>query len=100
MGTYHQRASKALAERMTRWEITPTGSKSYKKTEVTAGGVDTRALSSQTMQSKHPGLYCIDQVVDVTGWLGGYNFQWAWAIGFTCAHGLAARGLKTDTKTL
>ncbi len=90
------KALATLAERLTRWEITPTGSEGYKKAEVTAGGVDTRALSSQTMESKQPGLYFIGEVVDVTGWLGGYNFQWAWASGFACAHGLAARGLKVD----
>jgi predicted flavoprotein YhiN len=61
---------------------------------VTAGGVDTKALSSQTMESSQPGLFFIGEVVDVTGWLGGYNFQWAWASGFACANGLAGR-LKT-----
>jgi predicted flavoprotein YhiN len=54
--------------------------------------VDTRELSSQTMESRHPGLYFIGEVVDVTGWLGGYNFQWAWASGFACAHGMAQAG--------
>jgi predicted Rossmann fold flavoprotein len=83
-----------LAERLTRWELTPTGTEGYKKAEVTAGGVDTRALSSQTMESRQSGLYFIGEVVDVTGWLGGYNFQWAWASAFACANGLAAR-LKT-----
>ena len=78
-----------LAERLARWEITPTGTEGYKKAEVTAGGVDTRALSSQTMESSVPGLYFIGEVVDVTGWLGGYNFQWAWASAHACAHGLA-----------
>ena len=58
---------------------------------MTAGGVDTRDLSSQTMESKQPGLYFIGEVVDVTGWLGGYNFQWAWASGHACAQGLAAK---------
>jgi predicted Rossmann fold flavoprotein len=84
------KALAALAERLTRWEITPTGSEGYKKAEVTAGGVDTKALSGQTMESRQPGLYFIGEVVDVTGWLGGYNFQWAWASGFACAQGLAA----------
>jgi predicted Rossmann fold flavoprotein len=77
-----------LAERLSRWEITPTGSESYKKAEVTLGGVDTRDLSSQTMESKQPGLYFIGEVVDVTGWLGGYNFQWAWASGHACAQAI------------
>jgi predicted Rossmann fold flavoprotein len=85
------KALASLAERLTRWDITPTGTEGYKKAEVTAGGVDTRALSSQTMESKQPGLYFIGEVVDVTGWLGGYNFQWAWASGFACAHGIAAK---------
>jgi predicted Rossmann fold flavoprotein len=84
------KALAVLAENLVRWEITPTGSEGYQKAEVTAGGVDTRDLSSQTMESKQPGLYFIGEVVDVTGWLGGYNFQWAWASGFACANGLAA----------
>ncbi|MDP3253987.1 MAG: NAD(P)/FAD-dependent oxidoreductase [Hydrogenophaga sp.] len=78
-----------LAERLSRWEITPTGTEGYKKAEVTLGGVDTRDLSSQTMESKQPGLYFIGEVVDVTGWLGGYNFQWAWASAHACAQALA-----------
>ncbi|MEP6724078.1 MAG: NAD(P)/FAD-dependent oxidoreductase [Variovorax sp.] len=80
------RALNALAERIARWQITPAGTEGYKKAEVTAGGVDTRELSSQTMESKQqPGLYFIGEVVDVTGWLGGYNFQWAWASAQACA---------------
>ena len=81
----------ALAERLSDWQLTPNGSEGYKKAEVTMGGVDTRDVSSQTMESKQPGLYFIGEVVDVTGWLGGYNFQWAWASGFACAQALAAR---------
>lgn len=81
----------ALAQRLADWELTPTGSEGYKKAEVTLGGVDTRDLSSQTMESRQPGLYFIGEVVDVTGWLGGYNFQWAWASGFACAEALADR---------
>ena len=84
------KALKALAEKLSCWELTPTGSEGYKKAEVTAGGVDTRELSSQTMESRQSGLYFIGEVVDVTGWLGGYNFQWAWASGFACAQGLVA----------
>ncbi|MBK6008180.1 NAD(P)/FAD-dependent oxidoreductase [Ramlibacter ginsenosidimutans] len=79
-----------LAARLSAWELVPTGTEGYRKAEVTAGGVDTRELSSQTMESKQPGLYFIGEVVDVTGWLGGYNFQWAWASGFACAQALAA----------
>ncbi len=82
-----------LAERLARWEITPTGSEGYRKAEVTLGGVDTRDLSSQTMESRQSGLYFIGEVVDVTGWLGGYNFQWAWASAHACA--VAISGQKT-----
>ncbi len=71
------------------WSITPDGTEGYAKAEVTAGGVDTRDLSSQTMESKLiPGLHFIGEVVDVTGWLGGYNFQWAWASAMACARAL------------
>ncbi|CAN7547563.1 NAD(P)/FAD-dependent oxidoreductase [Acidovorax sp. Leaf78] len=80
-----------LAEQLARWELTPTGTEGYKKAEVTLGGVDTKALSQQTMECKtQPGLYFIGEVVDVTGWLGGYNFQWAWASGHACAQALKA----------
>jgi len=65
------------------WRITPTGTEGYAKAEVTLGGVDTAELSSQTMEAKKvPGLYVIGEAVDVTGWLGGYNFQWAWSSGW------------------
>lgn len=77
-----------LTERLARWELTPTGTEGYKKAEVTLGGVDTRDLSSQTMESKQPGLYFIGEVMDVTGWLGGYNFQWAWASAHACGQAL------------
>ena len=81
-----------LAERLSHWELTPTGTEGYAKAEVTAGGVDTRELSSQTMEAqKQPGLYFIGEVVDVTGWLGGYNFQWAWASGHAAGMALAQR---------
>jgi predicted Rossmann fold flavoprotein len=83
------RALAALAERIAGWRITPSGTEGYRKAEVTAGGVDTRELSSQTLESKHhPGLHFIGEVIDVTGWLGGYNFQWAWASAFACAQAL------------
>lgn len=78
-----------LAERLHRWDLTPQGTEGYRKAEVTAGGVDTRELSSQTLQSRRlPGLFFIGEVVDVTGWLGGYNFQWAWASAAACARAL------------
>jgi predicted Rossmann fold flavoprotein len=83
------KALAALAERFSRWALVPSGTEGYRKAEVTAGGVDTRDLSSQTLESKQPGLYFIGEVVDVTGWLGGYNFQWAWASGFACAQAMA-----------
>lgn len=85
-------SDKALAElalSLTQWELVPTGSEGYNKAEVTAGGVDTRDLSSQSMESRQPGLYFIGEVVDVTGWLGGYNFHWAWASANACALDLA-----------
>jgi predicted Rossmann fold flavoprotein len=70
-------------ERLNDWRIVPTGTEGYAKAEVTVGGVDTAELSSQTMEAKKvPGLYVIGEAVDVTGWLGGYNFQWAWSSGW------------------
>lgn len=72
-----------LGDAINRWAIVPTGSEGYRKAEVTLGGVDTRELSQQSMETrKVPGLYFIGETVDVTGWLGGYNFQWAWASAF------------------
>ena len=87
------KALTALAERLADWQIQPNGSEGYRKAEVTAGGVDTRDVSSQTMESKQPGLYFIGEVVDVTGWLGGYNFQWAWASGFACGNAVVGKPL-------
>ena len=83
-----------LVDSLARWELTPSGSEGWRKAEVTAGGVDTRELSSRTMQSRRvPGLYFIGEVVDVTGWLGGYNFQWAWASAAACARSLTHRAI-------
>jgi predicted Rossmann fold flavoprotein len=74
-----------LADQINRWQIKPTGSEGMRTAEVTVGGVDTNALSSKTMEVRSvPGLYFIGETVDVTGHLGGFNFQWAWASGFTC----------------
>lgn len=84
------KAMAQLVDSLHRWTLTPTGTEGYAKAEVTAGGVDTRELSSQTMESRQPGLYFIGEVVDVTGWLGGYNFQWAWASAHACAQALPA----------
>jgi predicted Rossmann fold flavoprotein len=73
----------ATAEAVNRWRIKPVGSEGYRTAEVTLGGVDTRDLDSRTMQAREvAGLYFIGEVVDVTGWLGGYNFQWAWSSGW------------------
>jgi predicted Rossmann fold flavoprotein len=78
-----------LAERLQKWELKPQATEGYRKAEVTAGGVQTRELSSQTMQSELVrGLFFIGEVVDVTGWLGGFNFQWAWASAAACANAL------------
>ena len=72
-----------IADRVHRWRVVPVGSEGYRTAEVTLGGVDTDALDARTMQAKAvPGLYFIGEVVDVTGWLGGYNFQWAWSSGW------------------
>jgi len=79
-----------LAQALSHWSIVPSGTEGYRKAEVTVGGVDTRDLSQQTMESRQPGLYFIGEVVDITGWLGGYNFQWAWASAHACACALAA----------
>lgn len=89
-----------LAERLSRWQLTPTGTEGYKKAEVTLGGIDTKALSQQTMEAKaQPGLYFVGEVVDISGWLGGYNFQWAWASAFACAQGLAERAQALPKRT-
>jgi predicted Rossmann fold flavoprotein len=79
-----------LAGRLQRWELVPAGTEGYRKAEVTLGGVDTRELDSRSMESRLvPGLHFIGEVVDVTGWLGGYNFQWAWASAAACARAMA-----------
>ena len=88
MRQYNAPELRDLAEQLQRWPLVASGTEGYRTAEVTLGGVDTDGLSSTTMQSKHvPGLYFVGEVVDVTGWLGGYNFQWAWASGH--AAGLA-----------
>jgi predicted Rossmann fold flavoprotein len=79
-----------LAESLSAWRIAPSGTEGWKKAEVMAGGVDTREIDSKSMESKRaPGLHFIGEVVDVTGWLGGYNFQWAWASAYACAEAIA-----------
>jgi predicted Rossmann fold flavoprotein len=80
IGQLGDKALNAAAARLADWRFTPNGSEGFAKAEVTAGGISTAELSSQTMEArKVPGLYAIGEAVDVTGWLGGYNFQWAWA---------------------
>jgi predicted Rossmann fold flavoprotein len=81
----------AIADKLSKWHLTPTGTEGLAKAEVTRGGVSTDELSSKTMECKSvPGLYFIGECVDVTGWLGGYNFQWAWASGWAAAQAIAA----------
>jgi len=78
----------AVAGRLQRWELRPAATEGYRTAEVTLGGVDTRDLSSKTMETKVPGLFFIGEVVDVTGHLGGFNFQWAWSSGHACGTAL------------
>jgi predicted Rossmann fold flavoprotein len=79
----------ALAGRLSGWSVIPSGTEGFAKAEVTCGGVDTRDLSSRTMAANAvPGLFVIGEAVDVTGWLGGYNFQWAWASGWCAGEGV------------
>ncbi|EMB4325264.1 NAD(P)/FAD-dependent oxidoreductase [Pluralibacter gergoviae] len=81
-----------LIETLTAWRVQPNGTEGYRTAEVTLGGVDTNELSSRTMEARRvPGLYFIGEVMDVTGWLGGYNFQWAWSSAWACAQALAER---------
>lgn len=75
----------AIADNLNRWQLKPNGTEGYRTAEVTLGGVNVDEVSSKTMESqKQPGLYFIGEVLDVTGWLGGFNFQWAWSSGFAC----------------
>ncbi len=86
MAECKDRDLQTLASQLQGWQLQPDGSEGWRKAEVMRGGVDTRELSSQSMESKRvPGLHFIGEVVDVTGWLGGYNFQWAWASAAACA---------------
>jgi predicted Rossmann fold flavoprotein len=74
-----------IADNLNRWQLKPNGTEGYRTAEVTLGGVNVDEVSSKTMESqKQPGLYFIGEVLDVTGWLGGFNFQWAWSSGFAC----------------
>ena len=79
---------KVITETLRSWQVLFTSTEGYDRAEVTLGGVSTSEISSQTMESKKvPGLYFIGEVVDVTGWLGGYNFQWAWSSAYAAAAG-------------
>ena len=83
LGDISDKKIATAVEAIRRWTTNPTGSEGYRTAEVTLGGVDTRDLDSTTMEARAvPGLFFIGEVVDVTGWLGGYNFQWAWASGW------------------
>ena len=90
LADYSDKALGAVAAAVQDWTIRPAGSEGYRTAEVTLGGIDTSMLDSRTMQAKAlPGLYFIGECVDVTGWLGGYNFQWAWASGHVCGEALS-----------
>jgi predicted Rossmann fold flavoprotein len=81
-----------LGTTLHQWQLTPSGTEGYRTAEVTLGGIDTAALNSRTMEAKTvPGLFAIGEAVDVTGWLGGYNFQWAWSSGWAAGTAIAAR---------
>jgi len=83
MGDFSDKKIATVVDAIQRWTTKPTGSEGYRTAEVTLGGVDTRDLDSNTMEARGvPGLFFVGEVVDVTGWLGGYNFQWAWASGW------------------
>lgn len=91
LGNCGDKDLRAAQAKLADWRFAPNGTEGYAKAEVTAGGIATAELSSRTMEAtKVPGLYAIGEAVDVTGWLGGYNFQWAWASGHACAEALAA----------
>ena len=89
LGALSDKVLRAAQQRLAGWSFAPTGTEGYAKAEVTAGGIATRDLSSRTlMAAKVPGLYAIGECVDVTGWLGGYNFQWAWASGWAAGQAI------------
>ncbi len=91
MRQYNAPELRGIAELLSSWPLVASGTEGYRTAEVTLGGVDTDGLSSSTMMSRHvPGLYFIGEVVDVTGWLGGYNFQWAWASGHAAGTAIAS----------
>lgn len=100
LGTLPDAALDALEAQLRGWSIAPSGTEGYAKAEVTVGGIDTDALSSKTMEARRlPGLYAIGEAVDVTGWLGGYNFQWAWSSGVAAGQAIAARELAEKNRS-
>ena len=89
LGNQSYKALRGAEDQLRSWAFMPNGSEGFAKAEVTAGGISTAELSSQTMEArKVPGLFAIGEAVDVTGWLGGYNFQWAWASAYAAAQAL------------
>ena len=89
LGNLSDKALRGAAQKLSDWRFTPTGSEGFAKAEVTAGGIATDGLNQKTLGAKSvPGLYAIGEAVDVTGWLGGYNFQWAWASAYAAAQAL------------
>ena len=89
---------RTLCEQLGNWQLRPTGTEGYRTAEVTLGGIDTAALSSRSMEAKDvPGLYVIGEAMDVTGWLGGYNFQWAWSSAMACATALTEKVTRAHT---
>jgi predicted Rossmann fold flavoprotein len=89
LGNCPDKALLAAGARLANWQFHPNGTEGFAKAEVTAGGISTAELSSKTLEAKNvPGLYAVGEAVDVTGWLGGYNFQWAWASGYAAAQAL------------
>ena len=82
MSHFSEGEIREIARNLHAWELRPAGTAGFAKAEVTLGGIDTQDLQSKTMEARMaPGLFFVGEVVDVTGWLGGYNFQWAWASG-------------------
>ena len=89
LGQFADKALAAAEAALRDWQFNPNGSEGFAKAEVTVGGISTAELSSQTMEArKMPGLFAIGEAVDVTGWLGGYNFQWAWASAAAAAQAI------------
>ena len=92
LGDTKDRELRSIGERLKNWRFEPNGTEGFAKAEVTVGGIATTELSSRTMEARRvPGLYAIGEAVDVTGWLGGYNFQWAWASGHAAGTAIAER---------